>query len=76
MPADRQAALNHIAHAENQARAVLQSCRALKSVLKAPPDPNPRHRANLLSWRLHEVEQPALEIVGYVERLKNELGVA
>lgn len=41
---------------QDEAKAAVAAAKAMKSIVNAPPDPNPRHRWNILSHRMGELD--------------------
>ena len=46
----------------------------LRGIVNAPPDPKPRHRWNLLTWRLSELQSAATQIQVSCDEIETALG--
>ena len=55
-------------------RDIQQRIKDTRSILSAPPDPKPRHRRNLLSWRMTEISDAVDLVVLSRQRLDEAMG--
>ena len=61
---------------EDAARIARRGAKDFRSVMHAPPDPKPRHRKNLLSWRMSAITDAVDAMVVARRRLLDAMDAA